>query len=136
MIYIDFSGETRTVDVHIGTLRSIFERFYRVDKSRSKEAGGTGLGLSIVKHAVLIHNGRIRLNSSPGEGKENIRYRFLYHTVCAHPTDCQKIEYYKSLIRQVQLMQPGCPGFPEAAWLLLMLILFFRSTITLICRNR
>lgn len=46
----------------------VFERFYRVDKSRSKEAGGTGLGLSIVKHAAKIHNAQLTLHSQPGEG--------------------------------------------------------------------
>ncbi|MCM1048509.1 MAG: ATP-binding protein [Clostridiales bacterium] len=46
----------------------IFERFYRVDKSRSKESGGTGLGLSIVKHAVQYLHGRIELDSAIGEG--------------------------------------------------------------------
>ena len=46
----------------------IFERFYRVDKSHSKETGGTGLGLSIVKHAVAYHSGMIKLDSVTGEG--------------------------------------------------------------------
>lgn len=46
----------------------VFERFYRVDKSRSKAVGGTGLGLSIVKHAAMIHNAKIDLSSTPGEG--------------------------------------------------------------------
>lgn len=46
----------------------IFERFYRVDKSHSKETGGTGLGLSIVKHAVAYHGGAIELDSKVGEG--------------------------------------------------------------------
>lgn len=46
----------------------IFERFYRVDKSHSKETGGTGLGLSIVKHAVAYHNGKIKLESAEGKG--------------------------------------------------------------------
>lgn len=46
----------------------IFERFYRVDKSHSRQTGGTGLGLSIVKHAVLQHNGKISLESRVGEG--------------------------------------------------------------------
>ena len=46
----------------------VFERFYRVNKSRSRELGGTGLGLSIVKHAALLHNARIELSSVPGEG--------------------------------------------------------------------
>lgn len=46
----------------------VFERFYRVDKSRSKETGGTGLGLSIVKHIALLHGGHIALQSTPGQG--------------------------------------------------------------------
>lgn len=46
----------------------IFERFYRVDKSHSKEVGGTGLGLSIVKHAAKIHDARIQVESAVGKG--------------------------------------------------------------------
>ena len=50
----------------------IFERFYRVEKSHSKEIGGTGLGLSIVKHGVKTLNGRLWLKSEPGQGTEII----------------------------------------------------------------
>ena len=46
----------------------VFERFYRVDKSHSKEVGGTGLGLSIVKHAAQYHGAKIELKSDPGKG--------------------------------------------------------------------
>ena len=46
----------------------VFERFYRVDKSRSKATGGTGLGLAIVKHIVEIHDAKLELQSAPGEG--------------------------------------------------------------------
>ena len=46
----------------------IFERFYRVDKSRSKETGGTGLGLSIVKHGAMLHDAEIAISSKPGKG--------------------------------------------------------------------
>ncbi len=49
-------------------LKRIFERFYRVDKARSRELGGTGLGLAIVKHVALTHGGRVDVQSTPDEG--------------------------------------------------------------------
>lgn len=64
----------RVKDTGIGIAKEhqerIFERFYRVDKSRSKSTGGTGLGLAIVKHIVAKCNARVSLESEPGKGTE------------------------------------------------------------------
>ena len=64
--------ELKVSDTGIGipeeSRERIFERFYRVDKSRSKAVGGTGLGLSIVKHAALVHRATIDIDSEPGSG--------------------------------------------------------------------
>jgi len=48
----------------------IFERFYRVDKGRSRELGGTGLGLAIVRHIALAHRATVEVKSAPGRGSE------------------------------------------------------------------
>ena len=64
--------ELTVADTGIGIekkhLSRIFERFYRVDTSRSKKTGGTGLGLSIVKHIAVLHNGTVTVDSKPGVG--------------------------------------------------------------------
>ncbi|NDO45722.1 HAMP domain-containing histidine kinase [Clostridium sp. MD294] len=75
MVFCKFQGEyfvLQVKDTGIGiaeeSIDRIFERFYRVDKSRSRKAGGTGLGLSIVKHIMMLYNGKVKVESKEGEG--------------------------------------------------------------------
>ncbi|ABW67735.1 sensor histidine kinase [Desulfosudis oleivorans] len=76
---VGISAEDKGREVHVSVIDHgtgiaeahiprIFERFYRVDKARSRELGGTGLGLAIVKHVAQIHGGRIEVQSTPGKG--------------------------------------------------------------------
>lgn len=60
--------EDNGIGIPLEQQERIFERFYRVDKSHSREVGGTGLGLSIVKHAAALHNAQISVSSVPGKG--------------------------------------------------------------------
>lgn len=70
----DDTVEISVIDTGIGIpekeIPRIFERFYRIDKARSRELGGTGLGLSIVKHVMSAHNGGIRVESEVGQGSK------------------------------------------------------------------
>ena len=66
--YISITVEDTGIGIPEDQQERIFERFYRVDKSHSREVGGTGLGLSIVKHGVKLHNGRINIDSKPEKG--------------------------------------------------------------------
>ena len=65
---VKFIVEDTGIGIPYGEQQRVFERFYRVDKSHSKEIGGTGLGLSIVKHGAAMHNANIELISEPDKG--------------------------------------------------------------------
>jgi two-component system phosphate regulon sensor histidine kinase PhoR len=64
LVHVSDQGE----GVPIEHLARIFERFYRVDRARTRALGGTGLGLAIVKHLARAHGGEVSVQSSPGEG--------------------------------------------------------------------
>ena len=78
--YFTFKVSDSGVGIPEEALTSIYERFYRVDKSHSREIGGTGLGLAITRSAVLVHRGTITVTSREGEGSCFVVKIPLFHT--------------------------------------------------------
>ncbi len=77
--YLYLKVEDTGIGIPEESLEHIFERFYRVDKSHSREIGGTGLGLAITRSAVLMHRGQIKVYSTEGEGTTfNVRIPLKY----------------------------------------------------------
>ena len=68
--YIEINVKDTGIGIPEESKERIFERFYRVDKGRSRKAGGTGLGLSIVKHIVFLYNGKLWVESKMGKGSK------------------------------------------------------------------
>jgi two-component system phosphate regulon sensor histidine kinase PhoR len=84
----EFSVEDTGIGIDPEHLPRLTERFYRVDRGRSRETGGTGLGLSIVKHALARHQATLAIDSTPGKGS-----RFTAHFPAARLAQArQKVE--------------------------------------------
>jgi two-component system phosphate regulon sensor histidine kinase PhoR len=84
--FLEICVRDRGPGIAAADLPRLFERFYRVDRARSRDQGGTGLGLSIVKHIVQCHGGRVRAESRLGEGSA---FYFTLPVEAGHPEQAE-----------------------------------------------
>ncbi len=89
---VEIAVTDRGFGIALADQERVFERFFRVDKARSRATGGTGLGLAIVKHVAANHNGGIRLWSRPGTGSTFTLSIPFYSEGHAHDTDEQEAQ--------------------------------------------
>ena len=87
-----FSCSDTGIGIADENIPRLFERFYRVDKGRSRSMGGTGLGLAIVKHIVMSMNGHIEVHSKLGEGTEFLISLPLYDGQTVQPVTGQSMD--------------------------------------------
>ncbi len=92
--------EDTGIGIQEDSLELIYDRFYRVDKSRSREVSGTGLGLSIARNAVLLHRGTIDVTSRPGEG--SVFTVSIPLTYIKEPTPAENMRFDASVSRPVK----------------------------------
>jgi two-component system sensor histidine kinase SenX3 len=89
---VEIAVTDRGIGIAQADQERVFERFFRVDKARSRATGGTGLGLAIVKHIAANHNGSIRLWSRPGTGSTFTLSIPAYHAAGNHYDEEQEIQ--------------------------------------------
>lgn len=95
-----FSCSDTGIGIAEENIPRLFERFYRVDKGRSRSMGGTGLGLAIVKHIVMSMNGHIEVHSKLGEGTEFLISLPLYEGQTVQPVTGQSMDSAADVVRQ------------------------------------
>lgn len=93
--YVEISVADSGIGIPAEDLPRLFERFYRVDKARSRDLGGTGLGLSIVKHLVRAHGGEVSVKSVPNEGS-TFSFTLPVHEIEAAPASAAEPQLTQS----------------------------------------
>jgi two-component system phosphate regulon sensor histidine kinase PhoR len=95
---VTFTVRDTGIGIPESSLNRIFERFYRVDKARSRSVGGTGLGLAIVKHILEAHNSKIEVRSSINEGSEFSFILSRYFSLRVYPQELTYLFQFTTFI--------------------------------------